>query len=83
MVWVRKDIVCEQVNVQSADLTVVLLRLLDRLVLLASVYVEGANSVALSETLGLLDDAISTAQRRSGPRLDVVVASDFNRHDQL
>jgi hypothetical protein len=31
----------------------------------------------------LLDMAISSAQRRGGPRLDVVVAGDFNRHDQL
>jgi hypothetical protein len=83
MLWVRKDIECEQVNVPSADLTVALLRLPDRSVLLASVYVEGANVVALSEAISLLDTAISTAQRRGGPRLDIVVAGDFNRHDQL
>jgi hypothetical protein len=61
MLWVRKDIECEQVNVPSADLTVALLRLPDRSVLLASVYVEGANVVALSEAISLLDTAISTA----------------------
>ena len=83
MLWVRKDIECEQMVVPSADLTVVLLRLPDRLVLLASVYVEGVSSAALFETLRLLDDAISTAQRRRGPRLDVGVAGDFNRHDHL
>ena len=83
MLWVRKDIECEQVSVPSADLTVALLRLPDRSVLLASVYVEGANVVALSEAISLLDTAISTAQRRGGPRLDIVVAGDFNRHDQL
>lgn len=83
MLWVRKDIECEQVYVPSADLTVALLRLPDRSVLLASLYVEGASSAALFETLRLLDDAISTAQRRGGPRLDMVVAGDSNRHDQL
>jgi len=83
MLWVRKVIECEQVNVQSADLKVVLLRLPDRSVLLASVYVEGANAAALFETLRLLDDVISTVQRRSGPRVDVVVAGNLNRHDQL
>jgi hypothetical protein len=83
MLWVRKDMKCEQVSVPSADLTVFLLRLPDRSVLLASVYVEGANAAALSETVMLLDTAISTARRRGGPRLDIVVASDFNRHDQL
>jgi hypothetical protein len=83
ILWVRKDMECEQVSVPSADLTVVLLRLPDRSVLLASVYVEGANAAALSETVMLLDTAISTARRRGGPRLDIVVAGDFNRHDQL
>jgi hypothetical protein len=83
MLWVRRDIEFEQVSAPSADLTVALLRLPDRSVLLASVYVEGANEAALSGTMRLLDDAVSTAQRRGGPRLDVVVAGDFNRHDQL
>jgi len=83
MLWIRKDIKCEQVNVPLADLTVVLLRLPDRSVLLASVYVEGANATALSETVLLLDTAISTAQRCGGPRLDIVVAGDFNCHNQL
>jgi hypothetical protein len=80
---VRRDIEFEQVSAPSADLTVALLRLPDRSVLLASVYVEGANDAALSRTMRLLDDAVSTAQCRRGPRLDVVLAGDFNRHDQL
>ena len=61
MLWVRKDIECEQVSVPSADLTVVLLRLPDRLVLLASVDVEGSNIAAFSGMMRLLDDVISTA----------------------
>ncbi|KAI7713817.1 hypothetical protein KC353_g7264, partial [Hortaea werneckii] len=83
MLWVRRDIECEQVSVPSADITVILLRLPDRSVLLASVYVEGGNAAALGETVILLDDAISTSRRRGGSRLDIVVAGDFNRHDQL
>jgi hypothetical protein len=83
MLWVRRDIEFEQVSALSADLTVALLRLPDRSVLLALVYVEGANDAALSRTMRLLDDAVSTAQRRGGPRLDVVLAGDFNRHNQL
>jgi hypothetical protein len=83
MLWVRRDVECEQVSVPSADTTVVLLRLPDRSVLLASVYVEGGSAAALDETIRLLDNAISTVQRHGGPRLDIVVAGDFNRHDQL
>lgn len=83
MLWVRNDIECEQVSVPSADLTVVLLRLPDSPVLLASVYVEGGSGAALEETMRLLDDAVGEAQPYGEPRLDIVVAGDFNRHDQL
>lgn len=41
MLWVRGDIECDQVTALSADLTVALMRLPDRTVLLASVYLEG------------------------------------------
>ena len=61
MLWARRDVKCEQVSVPSADLTVVLLRLPDRLVLLASVDVEGSNIAAFSGMMRLLDDVISTA----------------------
>lgn len=54
MLWVRMDIEYEQVRVLSADLTVVVLRLPDRSVLLASVYVEGGNFAALEVTIDLL-----------------------------
>jgi hypothetical protein len=83
MLWVRKDVECEQVDVPSADLTVALLRLPDWSVLLPSVCVEGSNAAALSGTMNSLNEAIHIAQRRGGPRLDVVVAGDFNRHDRL
>lgn len=83
MLQVCKDIKCEQVSVLSADLIVALLRLLDRLVLLILVYIEGSSAAALSRTIRLLDDTICIAQRYSSPHLDIIVASDFNRHDQL
>ncbi|KAF4546910.1 Hypothetical protein D9617_102g071690 [Elsinoe fawcettii] len=83
MLWVRKDIECEQVSVPSADLTVALLRLRDRSALLASVYVEGGSVAASDGTMRLLDNAIREVQRHGGPCLDIVVAGDFNRHAQL
>jgi hypothetical protein len=83
MLWMRRYIECEQANVPSADLTVAPLRLPDRSVLLASVYVEGGSGAALDGTMSLLNKAIYTAQLRGGPRLDIVVTNDFNRYDQL
>lgn len=56
ILWVRKDIKCEQVIVPSADLTVILLRLPDMSMFLASVFVERGNTAALSGTMRLLDD---------------------------
>lgn len=58
------------------------LQLLDMSVPLASMYVKGSNVVALGKTKKLLDDAINLAHHRSGPRLSVIIAGDFNRHDQ-
>jgi hypothetical protein len=40
MLWIWKDIDAEQVLVQSLDLTAVVLRLPDRLILVVSVYIE-------------------------------------------
>jgi hypothetical protein len=49
MLWVRKDIECEQVSVPSTELMVVLPRLPDRPMLPTSTCVEGANPAALRE----------------------------------
>ena len=40
MLWIRKDVEAEQVLMQSSDLTAAVLRLLDRSILVVSVYVE-------------------------------------------
>ena len=51
MLWIRKDIEAEQVPVQSSDLTAAVIRLPDRFILMASVYVEGNNPEALVSTI--------------------------------
>lgn len=85
MLWIRKDIECEQLVVPSADITAALLRFPDRSVLLASVYVKGknANANALSEAMALLQALIGGTRRRIGTRVDIVLAGNFNRHDVL
>jgi hypothetical protein len=82
MLWVRKDVECEQVSVPSADLTVVLLRLPGRSVL----RVLGKSKCCSVERDGVAArhrNKHCAAPRRGGPRLDVVVAGDLNCHDQL
>ena len=83
MLWVRKDMEAEQVSVPSSDVTAVLLRLPDRAVLVASVYVPCNAAQALEGTVGLLRRMIDEIQKKEGTRADIVLAGDFNRHDQL
>jgi hypothetical protein len=83
MLWIRKDIEAEQVPVQSSDLTAAVLRLPDRAILIVSVYVEGKNEAALLNTTRKLHQLIQETRARVGTRVDVVLAGDFNRHDQL
>ena len=80
MLWVRKDIECEQVAVASADITAALLRLPDRSVLVASVYVEGKNETALIEKMRLLDGLVRRTRQRISTWVDIVFVGDFNRH---
>lgn len=83
MLWVRKDIEAEQISIASADLTAAVLRLPGRSVLVVSVYVKGQDEEALLDTTRHIRDVVQLVQRRMGPRMDVILAGDFNRHDQL
>ena len=83
MIWVRKDIESEQIPVQSSDLTSAVIRLQDRSILVFSVYVEGQNDEVLLETITKLRRSIEETRRRISTRVDLILTSDFNRHDQL
>ena len=83
MLWIRKDIEVEQVPVQSSDLTAAVLRLPDRSILLVSVYVEPHDAEALRDATCKLHQLIQETRNKIGTRVDVVLAGDFNRHDQL
>jgi Endonuclease-reverse transcriptase len=83
MLWIRKDVEALQIAVESADITAAVLRLPDRSILIGSIYVPPADLRALQHTLYLLRQLIESTRRQIGTRLDVVIAGDFNRHDQL
>jgi hypothetical protein len=51
--------------------------------LVVSVYVEGGSDEALETAMGELDRLIRRFRDGTGTRTDVVLAGDFNRHDQL
>jgi hypothetical protein len=83
MLWVNKEVEAEQVPIDSLDVTAAVVRLSDRLVFTASVYVPGGDGQALQDICAKLRIAIKEVRRRSGRAVDVVVLGDFNRHDQM
>jgi hypothetical protein len=82
MLWIRKDIEAEQIPVKSPDLTAAVLRLPDRSILVASVYVEGQNEETLVRTISKLQQLIQETRNRIGTRVDVILAGDF-KHLQV
>jgi hypothetical protein len=83
MLWIRKDLEAEQVPIDSHDTTAALIRLPGRRVLVVSVYVQGQEPRALRETCERLRNMIVDARQGTGEVVEVVIAGDFNRHDQL
>jgi hypothetical protein len=84
MLWIRKDLEALQVSVESADITAAILHLPDRSILIGSIYVPPADPMALQHTLQLLQQLIKSTRRQIGStRMDIVMAGDFNQHDQL
>ncbi|KAF5973804.1 reverse transcriptase, partial [Fusarium bulbicola] len=83
MLWVNREVEAEQVPIESPDVTAAVLRLPDRLVFTASAYVPGVDAEALQDICSKLGRAITEVRRRSGRVVDVVIAGDFNRHDQM
>jgi hypothetical protein len=83
MLWVNKEVEAEQVRIESPDMTAAVVRLPDRLILVVSVYVAGGDPQALQETCDRLRQAVRDVRRDAGAVVEVVIAGDFNRHDQL
>ncbi|KAJ5101078.1 hypothetical protein N7456_007130 [Penicillium angulare] len=80
---VNKDVEAEQVAIESPDLTAAVIRLPERLIFIASVYVEGRDFLALDDACGHLRKAIAMVRRDTGAVVDIMIMGDFNRHDQL
>ena len=83
MLWIWKDIEAEQVPLQSSDLTAAVLRLPDWSILVVSVYIEPQDAEALRVAIYELHQIIGETRSKIGTRVEVILAGDFNRHDQL
>jgi hypothetical protein len=78
---VKKEVEAEQVLIESPDITAAVVRLPERLIFIASVYVEGSNASALDDAYNNLRDAITKVRRDTGAVVEVLIIGDFNRHD--
>ena len=83
MLWVNRDLEAEQVHTNLPDLTAAVIRLDQRIVLVASVYVAGQDEEALQEMCSTLRKLILDTKLQADRPGEVVIAGDFNRHDQL
>lgn len=83
MLWINKDVEAEQLSIESPDLTAAVIRLPERLIFMASVYVEGGDAQALRDACNHLRKAIIKVRRDTGTVVEVMIMGDFNRHDQL
>jgi hypothetical protein len=73
MLWVNKDVEAEQVPIESPDLTAAVIRLPERLIFMASVYVEGGDAAALDDACDRLRKAISKVRQDAGTVVGLVV----------
>lgn len=69
--------------IESPDLTAAVIRLPERLIFIASVYVEGGEVSALIDAYDHLRKAIIKVRRDTGAVVDIIIIGDFNRHNQL
>ena len=84
MLWVNRELEAEQVETGSPDTTAAYIRLEHSLVLVASVYVACKDEEALQNACASLRTLLTNASRRQvGQPLEILIAGDFNRHDQL
>ena len=70
-------------RIELLDLTVAVIRLPERLVFIALVYVEGGVASALSDACDHLRKAIAKVRRDTGAVVEVMIVGDFNCYDQL
>lgn len=79
----NKEVDVEQVRIESPDMTAATVRLHERQLLVVSVYIPGGNPQVLRESCSILSKVIHDAKRNAGTVVDVLLARDFNQHDQL
>ena len=68
-------------SIESPDLTAAVIRLPERLIFMALVYVEGGDTAVLLEIYDYLRKAIIEVRQDTGIALEIIIVGDFNRYD--
>ncbi|KAI1839214.1 hypothetical protein JX266_014575, partial [Neoarthrinium moseri] len=79
MLWINTKLDATQVPVRNANVTAALVKVADRVVLVASVYIPSNNAVASREMISQLRDL----GRQASHSTDYLYIGDFNLHDQV
>lgn len=83
MLWINESLEAEQLSTGSPDLTAAMINLHDKSILVVSAYVAGQDNSALRDTCAVLRNLITDSRRRTDRPVEILIAGDFNRHDQL
>jgi Reverse transcriptase (RNA-dependent DNA polymerase)/Endonuclease-reverse transcriptase len=86
MIWAHKDVVARPVKTHSTDLTAALVEVGRREILVISVYIPPKISRTdreLHESLLLINKIVTETRRTQREKIELIIAGDFNRHDQL
>jgi hypothetical protein len=81
MLWVNRDLEADQIHTDLPDLTAAVIRLDQRIVLAASVYVAGQDEEALQDMCSTLRKSILDLRSQANRLVEVVIAGNFNRYD--
>lgn len=82
MIWINKSQEAIQIDTASPDLCAVVLLLGTRILLIMSVYVPGKNREALKNAIQQICFAMQKARSQFGEELELVIAGNFNCHDE-
>lgn len=88
MIWVNRDHPAfQQIDIQSTDITAVIIRPGHRKILVISVYVpprtDEQHLGILKDRLDMINSVILAQKNQHRPQLEILVAGDFNRHHHL
>ena len=87
MIWAHRGLTVKQVPIPTPDITALLIKTGDRRILVCSIYVATAHDAIndpLPQLLFAIREALRQVEQVESPHpVEIIVAGDFNRHDQL